>query len=305
MMLAAAGLLAGLLCSDVWSRSSDAPDSSIPREIRELWLRYHELELCQSLDAVFAFHDTGLEIWCKVEDERSYQRLGELVAPLRDTFTVELYATRPAPEKKSSDEKNPPPSLWNNEEIREFFQDPFAKNASNRPLSIQTVPPGERDSDHFLKQRMMMFAEQTLELGSMMKRYGADLPDLSRAGFGARADSELKERAAGAARSHASGMDKQAERLIENLAHALPKSTKRGRSPGNTASRRTANAKPEESAIQLADASRAIARRVHLFIHPQTHTVGLVDLKDPSLLESLRTLRRMVVEFQRAAQKSR
>ena len=49
---------------------------------------------------------------------------------------------------------------------------------------------------------------------------------------------------------------------------------------------------------------KSIARRVHRFIYPEYYTVELEELRNPSLLESLRTLQRMVLEFQEALAKS-
>ena len=47
--------------------------------------------------------------------------------------------------------------------------------------------------------------------------------------------------------------------------------------------------------------SLSLARRVYRFIYPQEFTVGVADLKDPALLESLRELRKMLAELQRIA----
>jgi hypothetical protein len=273
--------------------------------MREMWIRFHEEELCQSLDTVFSFNEKGVEIWCRIEDEKSFQKLEELVAPLRNSHSVAIYATRPDPEKKSSDSKQPPPSFWNNAEIRDYLQDPFARHAPGRGITAPGPSSAERDSDIMLKQRLMMFAEQTLESGMRMRRYGLDLPALADAGFGGDADPQLKKRAAETARAHAAGLDKQAAQLIDNLSRALPKSSKRESGREGSQRRRVTSTLPADSANQLSDATRTVARRVYLFVHPQNHTVGLVDLREPSLLESLRTLRRMVSDFDRAIERAR
>jgi hypothetical protein len=133
-----------------------------------------------------------------------------------------------------------------------------------------------------------------------MKRYASDLPDLTQAAFGADAVSGLRARAAAASHAHAEGVEKYAERLTENLSHALPKASRRFR-PTEKEKLPAAATSPDTSAEQVSNAGQSIARRVYRFIYPQHHTVGLVDLREPSLLESLKTLRSMVDGFQRAA----
>ena len=278
--------------------------ASTSRELREVWLRFHEAELCQGIDAVFEFHEKGMEIWCLVEDEKAYQKLVELVEPLQGSYTIDLYVTRPAAEKKSPEDRDPPPSLWNNAEIREYLQDPFQRNAGTPGLTVRPPTGGEPNSELFLKQRIMMFAEQTIEWDSKMKKYAADLPALAQAGFAPSANPELKARAAATCQAHAQALDKQAEKLIDNLTRALPKSSKRFRSADQSEKSRHAGP-PEEAAFQVANAARSIARRVYRFIHPQQHTVGLVDLREPSIIESLKTLRRMVADFQHSTVSSK
>ncbi len=273
--------------------------NSTARELRDVWLRFHEAELCQGLDAVFRFREKGVEVWCLVEDEKAYQRFMEMVEPLQGNYTVDLYVTRTAAEKKSPEDRDPPPSLWNNAEIREYLQDPFQKDTGASGLNVRPPPGSEPNSELFLKQRIMMFAEQTLECDNRMRKYAADLPALAEAGFAPSSDPDLKARAAAVCLAHAQALDKQAERLMDNLTHALPKSSKRFRSAEQLDKSRRAGP-PEESALQVSNAARSIARRVYRFIHPMQHTVGLVDLREPSLIESLKTLRKMVADFQRS-----
>jgi hypothetical protein len=278
--------------------TSDQAKESSP--LREAWLRFHEAQLCQGVDAVFQFHQKGMEVWCRVEDDKTYQKFLELVEPLRASYEIDLYTTRPLAEKKTNEDNDPPPSIWNNAEIRGYLQDPFGKNPTGGGISIRPASGGERDADYFLKQRMLMFAHQTLEWNEKMKRYALDLPDLVHAAFGAGAVPGLRARAIAASRAHAEGVDRYAERLTENLSHALPKATRRFR-PAEKEKLPAATASPDTSAEQVSNAGQSIARRIHRFIHPQHHTVGLVDLREPSLLESLKTLRNMVDGFQRSA----
>jgi hypothetical protein len=198
-------------------------------------------------------------------------------------------------EKKTVDDNDPPPSIWNNAEIRSYLQDPFGKSPIPGGISVRPAPGGERDADFFLKQRMMMFAHQTLEWNEKMRRYALDLPDLAEAADDAAA--ELKARARAASYAHAQGVEKYAERLTENLTHALPKATRRFR-PTDKESLPSRAPSAQASAAQVASAGQSIARRVYRFIYPQHHTVGLVDLREPSLIESLKTLRTLVDGFE-------
>jgi hypothetical protein len=270
---------------------------------KEVWLRFHEAELCHGVDAVFVFSEEGIEIWSVVEEEKSYQKLLDLLAPLRGSHQISLYATRPAHEKKTLEDRDPPPGLWNNMEIRSYFQDlKDTGQITSRPLSPITVRPKSlRDPDFLMKQRIMMFATQTLELNKKMKRYTADLAELSEFAFGTEFDPALRMRAAATCVAHTQGISKISEKLTENLTLALPKASRKFSGPAPR-TKLFAGGPPQQKINSLASATRSIARRTYRFIHPETHTVGLVDLREPSLLESLRTLRRMTEDFQRAAQ---
>jgi hypothetical protein len=279
-------------------------------ELRAAWLRYHELELCQTLDATFSLDARSLEAWCVVDDEKSYQKLIEILEPLRASFDVTLYATRPAPEKekekekdKKADEKNPPPSLWNNGELREYLQDPFTRGGGLVP-PIRVTPRSEgSDPDFFLKQRMIMFAEQTLDWGRRMKRYAADLPELAAIGLASGESADLRARSIAVSVAHTQGIERYGDKLAENMVHALPKATRRFRPRDDAPNPSSSLPPPVDGAVQVASAARSIARRVFRFIHPMNHTVGLVDLREPSLLDSFKTLRHMTSDYQRSVGK--
>src|SRR6266536_826614 len=222
-------LLGVLICLSLGSRAAPCAAEEVPRALREVWLRFDETELCQEVDAVFNLRKDTMVVWCRVEDEKSYGKFLELIEPLRASYTVAVYVTRLSPEKKSPEDKDPPPSLWNNAEIREYLQDPFQRNPGSAGGFTVRPPPGEHDSEFFLKQRIMMFAEQTLEWERKMNRYASDLPELAEAAFGSSAEPALSSRAAATCLAHAQGVEKQAERLADNLARALPKAGKRSR----------------------------------------------------------------------------
>jgi hypothetical protein len=79
---------------------------------------------------------TGLDNAGSSEDEKAFTRLKEMLQPLRAKYRIGLYPTRPLSDKKSLLELNPPPSFWNNEELRRYLRDaslarvPSAKSSS-------------------------------------------------------------------------------------------------------------------------------------------------------------------------------
>jgi hypothetical protein len=284
------------MCSATHTNS--AFENSGPVALRDLWLRFHEKELCQDLDAVFNFYPKGMEVWCLVEDERGYQRFSDMIAPLKSSFEIAVYATRPAAEKKPDDEKEPPPSLWNNTELQSSLE------ITSRDL----LSPGqggrselsELTRQSFAKQRLIMWAAQMLGWRKKVQRYAADLPELARLGFGAGAAKEMRSHALAVCLSHAQALDKNLAHIMEGMAQALPKPEKGTRRPSEAAKPRMPSS-PVDLAAQASAESLSLARRVYRFIYPQEHTVGVSDLKDPALLESLRELRKMLTELQRFA----
>jgi hypothetical protein len=272
-------------------------EASTPRPLRELWLRFHEKELCQDLDTVFVFQPKGVEIWCLAEDEKSYQRFSELIGPMRASFEIEVYLTRPSPEKKSKTEEDPPPSLWNNVELQTYLQD-----YSNRdvPGPGATNPPASDRRALFMKQKLAMWAGQLLSWNKKLSRYAADLPDLAVAGFGHGGPAEVKSRAAAVLLAHAQALDKNAARIAEQLSQALPHPEKGSRRPPEPEKRILPEA-PVELAALISTGALADSRRIRRFLYPQDFTVGLADLKDPTLLDSLRDLRSMLSKLQRVA----
>jgi hypothetical protein len=265
-----------------------------PREIMDLWLRYHEEELCQKLDGVFVFHRDSVEFWCRVEDENSYAKFTGMVEPVRKTVPVEIYATLPGKSKEQDPESlSLPPSLWNNSQLRGYLQDPFGRST---PQDVTLRPGNENDPGYFLKQRMIMFAEQILTSGTEMKTFGADLPALAWVGTLTNAPPDVRVRAAAVALRHAQELDKRAERLIENLSQAMPRI---GRRPSDPEASTPARVPVIQSASRLSILTQNAGRRIYRFIYPQHHTVGLSDLREPGLLESLRVIRQMASHFQR------
>ncbi len=277
----------------LWPAATAVPPNTprgVPVEIVGVWLRFHETELCQDLDAKFVFHEKGLEVWCVVEDEKAFEKLTTLLDPLRPAFQVDVYPTRLPEGRKTASDRDPPPSLWNNSELRGHMQ--------SSQDTVMPAPVGrESDPEYFLKLRILLFAEQTLEYEKRMGRYGADLPALAYAGLDPGISPELKARAAAAAAQHAQELDKYARRLGENMLQALPKAPGKSRAGSAAAEPRGAGPPVMDTALQLARLVQNTGRRIVRFLNPQLHTVGLADLREPSLLESIREVRSKSSEF--------
>jgi hypothetical protein len=294
-------LLAGLAMAPTRISSEDMPAQGTPTKLLEAWLRFHEGDWCQGVDAVFVFSKSGMEAWCLIEDERSYQKLQELLAPLRNSYRIDLYATRPRAEKKSDSQTDPPPSLWENFELRSYLGDPFARaqeRYNSDPLSeILDIPV----PDPSLKQRLIIYAAQTLEWSRRMERYARDLPVLARMALDPSAVSELRPLAAAACMEHAQGLGKYLGRVEANLVSAFPKSKRELSGPEKPG---TVWGTPVDGALQIAAAAQNVAQRVYRFIHPEQYTVGLDELRQPSLLQALRALEGMDSDFQKALTKA-
>jgi len=272
------------------------PTADTASDLRDFWLRFHESDLCQGLDAVFLFRPNGMEIWCIVEDEKDLDKLNELLTPLRPNYRIAVYPTRPAVEKRPIEGHNPPPSLWNNEELRTFLSDPFV-SAMNAPADPSKPRPLTTSQTDMVKERMIMFSEQTLDWNRRLRRYAADLPALTEVASDSSLGPETRARAFSICAAHAQAIERLATRLNDNLSEAFPKGTKRPKSPAETAKTDVPKAPLIESARELSNSGITVTRRVYRFIHPQRHTVGLADLREPSLLEALRGLRRMANGF--------
>ncbi len=267
--------------------------------LEDVWLRFHETEICQDLDAHFVFHKNGMEVWCLIEDEKSYQKFADMVSPLRASFQIDVYATHPPASKRQPEAKEPPPSLWNNAELLSYLKDPFSGNFPSGGISGQRNDYEMRRDDNS-KQRLLLYADQIQDWRRRLQRYGTEIPALAQAGFGAGYAPDQKRRAQGISLAHLQALDKYADRLLESLSHALPRPAKRPENGGKAdLSRVKRNA--VEIASQLSDEAMVLSRRIDRFLYPQDHTVELTDLREPSLLESLRSLREHISDFQKAA----
>jgi hypothetical protein len=280
------------------------PLQDVAAPLRDAWLRFHETDLCLGLDAVFVFQPKGMEIWCRVEDEKSYQALSALVEPLEHSYRINLYATRPNREKKpyTPEDDDPLPSLSNNAELRLYLRDPFLRGMAVDDLESQR----SRDNmDPETKRRLKAFGDQILESRRKMERLARDLPSLVEAGYVANAVPATQTRARAVCLKHVRDVGKYAGRLAEDLGHAFPHGT--GRTPPSVRSTdaRGIPTTPFESALAISARAQDVAQRVMRFLYPTTHTVNLADLRQPSLIDSLKDIQKAASDFASNAGKSR
>jgi hypothetical protein len=132
-----------------------------------------------------------------------------------------------------------------------------------------------------------------------MNRCAGDLPALADAAFNSAMPQEIRSRAAAICLAHSQAVDRYAERLGVSLTQALPKGTKKSANATEQKKAAAVASLPRDAAIQVADSAQSVARRIYRFIHPTHFTVGLLDLREPDLLESLKSLRKLVAGFQR------
>lgn len=306
-----------ILCCAVFglapARGEDAGDSSgdafyrkAPRPLLEVWLRFHEAGLCQGVEASFEFSDSGMKVRSVVEDEKSFQKFQEMLAPLQNSFRIEQETVRPDLEEKEEDEEgeksrddnDPPASLWENNELRYNLGDPLA--ALQRDGVAFVDARDSAISDWVLKQRLYLYAVQTIDLNRKMERYASLLNPLARMARDAAVAPDLQSRANALCLAHAVELGKVLSKLNANLGQAIPKPEKK-RKP-----RRFAD--DSKSALtaskHIADAAGDVARQVRRFLHPEQFTVGLDDLRAPGILDCLENLTAMTLDFQKEIGKS-
>jgi hypothetical protein len=166
-------------------------------------------------------------------------------------------------------------------------------------ISIYRFP-----SDELLKQRLLIYAEQTLSRNRKMDHYALDLFALARMALDPGIPSDLRSKALAICLAHARKLEKNIGKLSSGLAQAIPGSAKWESGSAQPAADLYADNKLlPEKAEQIYTYAQSIARRVHRFIYPEYYTIELEELRYPSLFESLKTLQRMVLKFQEALAK--
>lgn len=264
------------------------PDT--PLALVELWLRFHDEELCQGIDAVFVSNENNFQVWSLVKDEKRYKKFLKLLQRISQSRRVETFAAEPVPSEDSDETNGLPPSLWENDELRALFRVPKRRSDPEeiiiRPLSIIST-------EEIFKQRLIIFAAQTIEGSENLERYAKDLPALTHLALDLDFDADLRLLALKICRKHAHGLEKQIDKLNKNLKQALPEGKKKQALPLQDIRDSSREASPVELAERISEKAQNVARQVYSFIYPDSHIVELDELRNPGILDSLTVLREM------------
>jgi hypothetical protein len=283
--------------------SENMPARDTPQKLVEAWLRFHETDLCQEVDAVFIFENNGMEVWFVYAGEASYLRMQELFKPLQDSYRVELYPTRRLEQKKfDDDDDGPPPSIYMNYELRGRMGtiDASSLEQLNNLSPIEGARYRARltSQNEALESRLTIFARQIIDWNRKAKRYAMELPLLAGTAFDSTATPGTRAQAVNICKAHAKQLGKNISKLKANLKQALPRLAEKERLPKPEKSDKGVG-NPIESAEQISEVSQNIAQRVYRFLYPEQHTVNLSELRQPSLLVDLSSLERTILDFQK------
>jgi hypothetical protein len=287
--------------------SKNMPSHGTPQKLVEAWLRFHETDLCQDVDAVFIFHNYGMEVWFVYAHEESFLKMQELFKPLQDSYRIEFYPTRQPEEKKSDDEEGPPPSLYMNNELLERIRNLDLKSFDWRALSPseearhKTQMALSTGRDYMLESRLLIFARQILNWNRKARRYAMDLPLLTGAALDATAAPKVSAQAVKACTAHARNLEKNIGKLKANLKQAFPRQAEKK----NTAKPEKPE-KPDkaarnliESAQEISETAQSIAQRIYHFLYPEHHTVNASELRQPGLPDDLGSFEAKILDFQK------
>ncbi len=282
--------------------SNSVPNRETPTALVEAWLHFHEAELCQGVEAVFVFTKDGMEVQGTIEDEKSYEKLEGLLAPLRNSYKIELHAAGPPQKEKSDEEREPPASLWENYELRSFLGDRVVRMRERPGFEDdpEFVPP---PPNPIMKQRLLLYADQTLAWNRKIEKYAKDLPALTRVALDPGLPPELRSEALAVCMAHSQNMEKYVGRLSDSLEPAFPHSRRKEKTvqPQKSIDLNT----PVDRADNLSEFAGTVVQGVYRFIHPEHFTVGLDELRQPVLLESLKDLRKLNSDFRNALSRVR
>ena len=146
--------------------------------------------------------------------------------PCASLYRVELYINRPREEKEAENGDNPPPSLWQNHELRSNLGDRAAQLSvyDEEQITIHRSPP-----DALLKQRLLIYAEQTLSRNRKMEHYALDLFALARMAFDPGIPSDIRSKALAICLAHAKNLEKNIGKLASGSGAGDSRLCKRGK----------------------------------------------------------------------------
>jgi len=290
----------GMPSADVESMGPDsissAPAPDTPLKLREVWLRFHKDNLCEEVDAAFAFHEDQMEVLVNIGDGKNSGKLIKMVETLNDSYRINLRTVKIQTELDLIDIRNTPPSFSVNSRLGEYLRDSFIRDSVIH-WGDQTDSTGWNPSIMF-GQRLLMFARDTLDYNRKIRLYAEHLPQLARVASDTRITPDLRNQALEVCRAHVKKLEKYTNKLNGNLVMALPKAPKESDKPASPNPPIMTVGSSVDIAVRMADEANDLSRLVYRFIFPQSHTVDFRDLLDPSLLQSLKRLQETTAEFQ-------
>jgi hypothetical protein len=296
----------------------NAPNRETPPKLQEVWLRFHEDDLCQKVDAAFVFSGKRMDVWVNVNNKKDYRKLFRLLEPLQNSYKIETHNVRLATQREADDIRTPPPSFLVNSELIEYFRDSFLRDTGvfNQELLPNSTMPApsityeqrfrmfdenrlstKPEASIMYEQRLLLFAKNTLAYNEKIKRYATDLASLARVAFDPAEVPELRRRALVVCREHAQQLQKYEEKLIHNLSITLPKASQKQHETTPLEKSIMTKASPPDIASLLAGEAQGLSDRVYRFIYPQNHTVTVSDLRNSPLIQSLETIQKITAEF--------
>jgi hypothetical protein len=281
-----------------------APQPDAPLPLKEAWLRFHELDLCRELDLDFLLNDGKVQIWTIFEKEKSYRRFLGLFAHLQKAGLVELYPTRLIEKREMEDDFNPPPSLRMNYELRAYFGDPdiyLMKRLDNDDKDdFDDIDDSLAES---LKYRLVVYAKQVLALNLKIERTGRDISTLYNMAVDPQISPDLRSLAIDVCKMHVKNLARYLVTMNFHLIHAFPNAGKNPTDSSHSEKLSAGAETPADRAMQISADVQIIVLQVRRFIYPKKFDVNLDELRQPGIIESIKTLQKNISEFQKSLEK--
>lgn len=276
---------------------ANAPNPETPANLSDIWLRFHEEHICQDAEAVFVFRGNRMDLYLDRHNSRELKKLRKLLESLEGKDLVTLYLVHSPSETAEYSEILPPTSFWMNSTLRSQFSDPGTMDFFRFGTfhSATDIPPSV-----LFRKRMVLFAHDTLDYTRKMKSYAEHLPLLARAASDPDATPEIKRRIQEVYRDHARELEKYIGKLYGNIEKATPKPFEKPRITPDAGHIILKGLSSVDGADWIAAEARNQYFNVQEFIYPQNHTVDVAELRNPSLLRSLKTLQAVMEEYRKS-----
>jgi hypothetical protein len=179
------------------------------------------------------------------------------------------------------------------------MRDPFSRSLGTAYDDPTALYAGNASAEQ--KRRLKLYGDQILEWARNIDRIANDLPSLAAMAFHPDSPGDTRGRARSICLDHARSVSKDAGRLIEDLSHALPRGSTDVPPAGRSSKERENAITPYDGALRVSELAHAAVARVRRFLFPQAHTVNLADLRQSSMIGTLKELQRAVSDFESRA----